>query len=240
MVAVLFTWVSAGPAAAQIDHAPRVQARLIAEQNEIAPGGTVAVALEEVIRPGWHTYWVNPGVAGAPSSLAWTLPEGWKAGAIEWPYPKSLPVAQLMDYGYEGTVWLLTKVTAPADAKPGSMVTLTARGQWLVCKEVCIPEDGTLSLPLTISANPSAPYATVAEKFAAARARLPAPRPGRCISRARMARSICFSRRRGLPPPIRKMRNSFRCISARLSAWRRNRWALRLTGWCCASSPVTS
>lgn len=177
MVAVLFTWVSAAPAAAQIDHAPRVQARLIAEQNEIAPGGTVAVALEEVIRPGWHTYWVNPGVAGAPSSLVWTLPEGWKAGAIEWPYPKSLPVAQLMDYGYEGTVWLLTKVTAPADAKPGSMVTLTARGQWLVCKEVCIPEEGTLSLPLTISANPSAPYATVAEKFAAARAKLPTASP---------------------------------------------------------------
>ena len=82
-----------------------------------------------------------------------------------------------MDYGYAGTVWLLTELTAPADAKPGDVVTLKAHGAWLVCKEVCIPEEGDLSLPLTVSANPSPPYATVADKFAAARAKLPAPSP---------------------------------------------------------------
>jgi thiol:disulfide interchange protein DsbD len=175
--AFALAWVPAAPARAQIDSAPKVHARLIAEQGEIAPGGTVTIAFEQVIRPGWHTYWVNPGAAGAPSALNWKLPKGWKAGPIEWPYPKRLAVGQLMDYGYEGTVWLLTKVTAPADAKPGDTLTLTAKGQWLVCKEVCIPEDGPLSLPLTISGAPSAPYATVAEQFAAARAKLPAASP---------------------------------------------------------------
>ena len=40
--------------------------------------------------------------------LDWTLPPGWKAGAIQWPSPKRLPVGPLMDYGYEGKVWLLT------------------------------------------------------------------------------------------------------------------------------------
>jgi thiol:disulfide interchange protein DsbD len=175
--AILLAWVPAAPAQAQIDSAPKVHARLIPEQGEIAPGGTVTIAFEQVIRPGWHTYWINPGAAGAPSALNWKLPKGWKAGPIEWPYPKRLPIGQLMDYGYEGTVWLLTTVTAPADAKPGTTLTLTATGQWLVCKEVCIPEDGALSLPLTVSAKPAAPYATMAEKFAAARARLPSASP---------------------------------------------------------------
>lgn len=177
LLAIAFASAAAGPAAAQIDTAPKVQAQLIAESGEIAPGGTVAVALEEVIRAGWHTYWVNPGDAGAPTALEWSLPAGWTAGAIEWPYPRRLPVGPLMDYGYEGTVWLLTSVAAPADARPGDVVMLTAHGTWLVCKEVCIPEEGDLSLPLTVNAAPSAPYATIAEKFAAARAKLPAPSP---------------------------------------------------------------
>ena len=176
-LATVLACVAALPAAAQMDTAPKVQARLLAEQGEIAPGGIVTVALEEVIRPGWHTYWINPGDAGAPSALTWKLPAGWKAGAIAWPYPRRLPVGPLMDYGYENTVWLLMKITAPADAQPGQAVTLNAHGTWLVCKEVCIPEEGDLTLPLTVSAAPRPPYVTIADRFAAARAKLPTPSP---------------------------------------------------------------
>ncbi len=105
------------------------------------------------------------------------MPAGWKAGAIEWPYPKRLPVGPLMDYGYEGTVWLLTKLTAPADARPGDVVNFKAHASWLVCKDVCIPEETELTLPLTVSASPSPAYATIADRFAAARNKLPAPSP---------------------------------------------------------------
>lgn len=167
----------AGEAAAQVDAAPKVHAQLIAETGEVGPGGTVAVALEENIRPGWHTYWINPGDAGAPSEIKWSLPPGWRAGPIEWPYPKRLPVGPLMDYGYEGRVWLLTQLAAPRDAKPGEIFTLKATADWLVCKEVCIPENATLGLPLSVAAHPSAPYATIEEDFAAARAKLPRPAP---------------------------------------------------------------
>ena len=183
-LAMLFACFAAAPAAAQIDSAPKVQARLIAEQGEIAPGGTVAVALEEVIRPGWHTYWVNPGDAGAPTTLSWALPPGWKAGAIQWPYPKRLPVGPLMDYGYEGTVWLLTTVTAPADAKPGDVVTLKAHGKLAGLQGSLHPGGGRLSAcrspsapsrrrPMPPSPNNSPPRAPSC----------PRHRPGRCVSR---------------------------------------------------------
>ncbi len=164
-------------AAAQVDSAPKVQARLVSKSGEIAPGGSVVVALEQSIRPGWHTYWVNPGEAGLPTEIKWTLPPGWHAGAIEWPYPKRLPVGPLMNYGYEGKVWLLTRITAPKQAKPGVTITLKATGSWLVCKEVCIPEDQPLTLALTVSASPAPPYSTIAEQFAATRARIPVPSP---------------------------------------------------------------
>src|SRR5256885_1910554 len=47
VLAIFGLLLSAAAAMAQIDSAPKVQARLIAETGEIAPGGTVAVTLEE-------------------------------------------------------------------------------------------------------------------------------------------------------------------------------------------------
>jgi thiol:disulfide interchange protein/DsbC/DsbD-like thiol-disulfide interchange protein len=166
----------ASPAFGQIDANPKVHARLLAERMEVAPGGTITVALEEDIRPGWHTYWRNPGDAGAPSEITWTLPPGWKAGPIQWPYPKDLPVGPLMDYGYEGKVWLLTEIKAPSDAATGA-ITIKAAVSWLVCQQVCIPEDATLTLPLGVGAAPALPYPTVAAQFSDARAKLPMAAP---------------------------------------------------------------
>jgi thiol:disulfide interchange protein/DsbC/DsbD-like thiol-disulfide interchange protein len=166
-----------GPAMAQIDEAPKVHARLVAESGSIAPGHAIAVALEEEIRPGWHTYWSNPGDAGAPTAIQWTMPPGWKASGIDWPYPKKLPVGPLMDYGYEGRTWLLVHVSAPPSAVPGTTASLKAAVSWLVCKEVCVPEDTTLVLPLKVDAQPITVDPRVAAQFAAARAKLPVPSP---------------------------------------------------------------
>ncbi|HEY1630096.1 MAG TPA: thioredoxin family protein [Rhizomicrobium sp.] len=186
MFALLFGLFAVAPAMAQSDSrkgdsatAPgfKVQTRLVPESGEVAPGGSVTIAFEQVIQPTWHTYWSNAGEAGYPTTLDWTLPPGWKAGPIAWPYPKQLSVPPLMDYGYEGTVWLLVKVTAPADARPGTIVTLKTHAAWLVCQTLCRPEDTVLSVPVSVSADPVAPYATTEAQFAAWRAKLPAKSP---------------------------------------------------------------
>src|SRR6185437_15001787 len=147
------------PAAAQVEPGPKVAPRLVAERSIVAPGERVPVALELKMKPGWQ------------------------AGEIEWPYPKRLPVGPLMDYGYEGTVWLLTAVQAPAAAKPGDTVTLNATGSWLVCREVCIPEDANLTLPITVAEQGVVSPVTAAQ-FASARAKLPQASPWRATYRA--------------------------------------------------------
>ena len=168
----LLALLAATPAFAQ-DTGPKVHARLVAEDKAVAPGGAITVALEEKIAPRWHTYWKNPGDAGAPTEIQWSLPPGWKAGAIQWPRPKRLPVGPLMDYGYEGTPWLLTTLTAPADAT--GTVTIKAAASWLVCEQICIPEDATLTLTLAVGKQQADP--AVAKEFAAARAQLPVASP---------------------------------------------------------------
>ena len=153
-----------------------VQARLIAEHETVAPGQTVTIALEEIIRPGWHTYWINPGAAGEPMKLKWSVPYGWVPGDIQWPTPKQIPVVNLMGYGYEDKVWLLMDFKVSVDARPGDVATLKADATWQVCKEQCVPEEAPLLLQLRIGTKPSVDLGVAAD-FAAARAKLPTASP---------------------------------------------------------------
>jgi thiol:disulfide interchange protein DsbD len=178
---VLASGAALGQSGALPDAKPKVVASLVPERASIAPGGTLAIALNEVIRKDWHTYWVNPGDSGAPTQIKWHLPPGWSAGAIQWPYPKRLPVGPLMNFGYEDEVALISDVKAPADAKPGDKATLSADVMWLVCSDVCIPEETHVTLPLTVTASPPPPDEKTAAFFAAARNKLPHASPWRAV-----------------------------------------------------------
>ena len=116
-----------------------VEAELIAETRTATPGQALYVALHQKIIPGWHTYWRNPGDAGEATSLDWTLPSGWSAGPIIWPEPERFLSGPLMNYVFSTEVYLPVTIEVPADARPGR-TTLAATVNWLVCKDVCVPE----------------------------------------------------------------------------------------------------
>jgi thiol:disulfide interchange protein len=158
------------------NEAPKVHVQLIADRDAVRPGGTFTVAVEQDIAAGWHTYWSNPGMAGQPTEVKWTLPPGWKAGPIQWPYPIRVATGPIMDYGYEGKVWLLVDVTAPTDAPTGT-VTLNGLVQYLVCSNICIPEEGKAATKIVIDPAAGGPAASSAGDFAAARAKIPATSP---------------------------------------------------------------
>jgi thiol:disulfide interchange protein len=149
----------AAPARAAPVRLGHLTAALVADRTAIAPGQTIHVALRQAIDDGWHTYWRNPGDSGEATTLDWTLPAGWRTGAIVWPAPQTLPTGPLMDYGYTGEVLLPVALTAPADARPGSLASVKAHASFLVCKDVCVPEDAdvTLALPVVAGAAPTDP-----------------------------------------------------------------------------------
>jgi thiol:disulfide interchange protein DsbD len=156
--------------------APKVHVHIITDRDAVRPGTPFTVAIEQDIAPGWHTYWSNPGEVGQPTDVKWTLPTGWKAGPIQWPYPVRLPVGPLMDYGYEGKVWMLVDLTPPADAVAGT-ANLDAAVQYLVCREVCIPEDAKVRVSVVVDPAAGGPASSTAADFAAARAKIPAASP---------------------------------------------------------------
>lgn len=151
-MAGLFLAGAAVAAAPTLVHTPHVEAELVPETTAAAPGGVLYVALRQKIAPGWHTYWRNPGDAGQPTTLSWTLPAKWRADDIVWPAPERFLTGPIMAYVYTDSVLLPVPVQVPADAKPGSTVTLKAKAAWLVCKDVCIPEGGDLSVDVPVAA----------------------------------------------------------------------------------------
>jgi len=165
--------VQSASVAAQAVRTDNVEAEFVSASDAVVPGQPLAAGLRLKHDEHWHTYWQVPGDSGLPTRIQWKLPPGWTAGPIEWPLPQRLPVGPLMNFGYEGEILLLTTLTPPVDLQAGSKVVLAARGDWLICKDVCIPggADLKLELPVRDSAGPSRRGAL----FASMRARVPAP-----------------------------------------------------------------
>lgn len=128
----------------------KVVASLISSHDTVAPGSTVHLALRTELDDGWHTYWRNPGDSGEPVQLSWTLPDGVVAGDIAWPLPYPIPTGPIINYGFEGTPIFPVTMTIPADATPGSILTFDLDFYYLVCADVCIPEDGQTKLMLAV------------------------------------------------------------------------------------------
>jgi thiol:disulfide interchange protein/DsbC/DsbD-like thiol-disulfide interchange protein len=138
----------------------QVRAQLVVHAPEgVAPGKPVWLGLAIRHQPHWHTYWKNPGDSGLPTTLQWQLPEGVTAGEIAWPTPRRLPIGPLVNYGYEDELLLPTPLTIGAGFG-AERLDVKLRADWLVCKEVCIPESGEFALSVP-AASSSAGHAAL-------------------------------------------------------------------------------
>jgi len=112
-------------------------------------------ALQLKMADGWHVYWKNAGDSGLPPSATWNSSPQVTAGEFRFPTPHAIPLATLMNYGYEHEVVLPFEVKISPDAKPGDQITIAAKFDYLICADVCIPEGVTLSVTLPITATPT-------------------------------------------------------------------------------------
>ena len=139
---------------------PQVRAELLAHAPDGAdPGKTVWLGLQLTHQPDWHTYWRNPGDSGLPITVQWTLPAGITAGDIAWPLPKKIPIGNLANYGFDGTVLLPVPLTISQDFKPGltnNEIEVKLKANWLVCRKECIPEEGEFARKVPVKGSMAA------------------------------------------------------------------------------------
>ena len=134
---------------------PEIRAQLVAHAPQgLGSGKLLKLGLLLEHQPQWHSYWINPGDSGLATELHWTLPQGARAGPIEWPVPKKLAIGQLANLGYEGKVLLPVQVDWPKGyAHQGETFEVRLHASWLVCRQECIPQEGDFSLKLPVSSS---------------------------------------------------------------------------------------
>jgi thiol:disulfide interchange protein DsbD len=171
---LLLLWPAlAGAIESPPERSPRATATLVADVAATAPGETFRAALRLRLAPGWHTYWRHAGDAGAAAELAWQAPPGARVTDLPWPAPERIVYGPLVNYGYHGEVLLPVAVTLPAGL-PDGPVRIGLSATWLVCADVCIPEEGRFEIAIPRGAPQGSAAAPL---FAAAEAAAPRESP---------------------------------------------------------------
>lgn len=98
----------------------------------LPPGadGAVSAVLEIEPKPGWITYWREPGGSGIPPQIS--VSGGASLREVSYPVPKILKLGELTDIGYDTPVSLPLKL---ANARDGAKVDVFIG----LCNKICIP-----------------------------------------------------------------------------------------------------
>jgi DsbC/DsbD-like thiol-disulfide interchange protein len=102
------------------------------------------------IDPGWKTYWRNPGDSGVPPSFDWTGSKNLKGAEVLYPAPHRFADAGGTAIGYGEDVLFPVKLTPERDGEPVEVKLAFSYG---LCKDLCIPNEVSLSLALPADAG---------------------------------------------------------------------------------------
>ena len=140
----LATLLAPNPATAAASFtSPHATARLLAETSAYTPSQPFRIGLAISLAPGWHTYWSNPGDAGAPPTFN-IAPASLQTGPLQLPLPQLLHDDTGTSIGYTNSVLLARTVTANTTGP----LTLSTNASWIICRQVCIPQHATLAITL--------------------------------------------------------------------------------------------
>jgi DsbC/DsbD-like thiol-disulfide interchange protein/cytochrome c biogenesis protein CcdA len=190
-----FLWALMAVGAAAQQPGQHVTARIDIETSKPAPGRTATLAFVMSPSPGWHDYWINPGDAGGPLTVEWSLPQGVTAKELRYPVPTPLIVGGFMNHVYKGPHAILADLAVAPEVKPGTKLPVKATAYWFACSDsLCVPEKAEFAVELVAGDSATASAA----RFDTWRAAIPSPldRDGRyAVSGKSIALAIPFPRR---------------------------------------------
>lgn len=162
-----------------------VKAELITEHASIQPGGQTHIGVRFDLEPGWHIYAKQPGDAGLPTTIAWSVPDSlahWVTfGPLRYPIPKRfIDPGNIRTFGYSDPVVLASELELSSTLKPGQIIPqrasvgppsvmgdsilVKAKASWLACNEICIPGSADLQLHLPVRPD-LPPLSSEAKRF---------------------------------------------------------------------------
>ncbi|RWX77347.1 cytochrome C biogenesis protein [Neorhizobium lilium] len=109
------------------------------------PDGKIRGALQIEPKPGWITYWKEPGDTGIPPKLSFGENSGISLDRVSYPVPKRIDNGALRDIGYDQPVAFPFELTVKDASKP---VMLSASAFIGLCRNICIPFQADFTLAL--------------------------------------------------------------------------------------------
>lgn len=152
-------WSDAGPLASDWVHGMNNEVRLIA--GHASRDGTKALyAGVDISMPGgWKTYWRTPGDAGGvPPDFEWNGSDNLASATVLYPAPHRIHDKAGDVVGYKNAV-LFPVLVKPKD--PSKPVTLHAKVEYGICKDICIPAEAELQLVIPPDVGTSGELAKV-------------------------------------------------------------------------------
>jgi thiol:disulfide interchange protein/DsbC/DsbD-like thiol-disulfide interchange protein len=131
---------------------PYVTLDVFASQSAVEKGEDIQIAIRQNIFDGWHTYWTNAGDSGEPMSITWDFPDDVTIGDIHHPTPKRIYYDPLVNFGHYRQP-IFTQTLSVTDDYKGDTLTLNGDAFWLVCDDICIPEEQKVSLTIPIGSG---------------------------------------------------------------------------------------
>lgn len=125
-----------------------VEARLIANVEQVAVGESFLVGVALTIRDDWHIYGENPGDAGMPTDLRFEA-EGVEFGPLMWAAPdRFIEEGVLTTFGYGDEVVLFR--TAVVREPKVEVIEIAAAVDYLACRDLCVPGHAGMELALPV------------------------------------------------------------------------------------------
>ena len=119
--------------------------RLVAGEVGEQAGRARLTGIQLRMDPGWKTYWRNPGDTGMPPEFDWTGSKNLKSAEVLYPAPHRFDDAGGAAVGYGEDVLFPVKLTPERDGEP---IELKVAFSYGLCKDLCVPNEVTLSLDL--------------------------------------------------------------------------------------------
>jgi DsbC/DsbD-like thiol-disulfide interchange protein len=134
--------------------------------------GRIRAALQIEPKPGWVTYWREPGDSGIPPQITLAADSGTTLEKISYPVPKPITIGPIQEIGYDEPVTLPLDLKVAGDAKPAKLDLTAFIG---LCKDICIPFQASFSLPLSAAAQSEPEEVAVLDATAATLPKPPSP-----------------------------------------------------------------
>lgn len=105
--------------------------------------GRLRGVLDIVLKPGWKTYWRDPGTAGVPPSFDVSASRNVAAAALAFPAPERHDDGYGAWAGYSASVALPVTFTVPNPAEPAQIKADVFLG---FCRDICVPVSAHFTL----------------------------------------------------------------------------------------------